>query len=326
MAYNQPPNNGEWFCLPCNDIHGGGGGPCPLVQQPIGFVPVFVGHSGQRGFPADLGAVPAEIAHHDYRSRAPLALSPGTAYQGVPNSPAAIGTAPQAFMPAPTRPHQGLVANSSVQVSSNYRGDPSNDEPNLLDRDNCSLWVTRLPADTTHKTLLQSIRNCGKVYACVLNPPQRANGLAASKIIFFDVAGAQALLHQFITGEFVVGGMKPLVRYNRFGCRAQPSSTRTHSRVLNITGPSHMVNQATLTNLFTARNIKWQNEEVLVEYTDGEFTHLEWRFGGYRYQAELAYKAISEEIAAWDPSVSLTQRAPAWRNVTVQFGKDPCAP
>ncbi|KAI0458188.1 hypothetical protein F5B21DRAFT_520099 [Xylaria acuta] len=209
-------------------------------------------------------------------------------------------------------------------VSGNYLGDPylpANQSANIPDELNTSVWITNLPPNVDHKTLLDHVRNCGKVYAAVINGPERAHIAAASKIVFFDVAGAQNLLKQARDGKFVVGGYIPRVILNRIKTAAKPPSP--NSRVLHIEGPSCIVNQPYLTALFRSDGITWQDEEVIVLSNNGTLTRLEWRFGSYRCQAESARHLI-DRVKRWNfmPPIE----AQMWQLVTVHFGVDPCAP
>jgi hypothetical protein len=208
-------------------------------------------------------------------------------------------------------------------VSQNYLGDPylrANQSANIPDDQNTSVWITNLPPDLDHKMLLDSIRDCGKVWAAVVNGPEKGHTTAAAKVVFFDVSGAQNLLQQAREGKFIVGGYIPRVRRNRIKTQAKPLCP--NSRVLHIEGPSCIVNQPYLASLFHGDDIKWQDEVVLtLSYTE-MLTRLEWRFGSYRCQAESARHLIDKvkkrpDLMSWDDFV-------LWQGVTVHFGVDPC--
>ncbi|KAI0913404.1 hypothetical protein F4823DRAFT_630706 [Ustulina deusta] len=209
-------------------------------------------------------------------------------------------------------------------VSPNYQGDPylrANQPANIPDELNTSVWITNLPPNLNHKMLLGSVRNCGKVYASVVNGPEHGHITAASKLVFFDVAGAQNLLRQYHIGKFIVDGYMPRVRYNRIKTEARSPSPA--SRVLHIEGPSCIVNQSCLAYLFRADGIVWQDEVVIVLSSNEVLTRLEWRFGSYRCQAESARLLIDrvkrqQHPASWEHQL--------WQRVTVHFGVDPCAP
>ncbi|KAI1309577.1 hypothetical protein F5Y03DRAFT_404181 [Xylaria venustula] len=209
-------------------------------------------------------------------------------------------------------------------VSVNYQGDPyirANQSANIPDSLNTSVWITNLPPDLDHKMLLDHVRDCGKVYATVVNGPGHNHFTAASKLVFFDVAGAQNLLRQFRDGRFSFKGYMPRVCYNRIRTEARPLSTA--SRVLHIEGPSCIVNQAGLAQLFRDDGIVWQDEAVIVLSRDVSYTQLEWRFGSYRCQAESARCAIDRRKKHHPLNSWLYQ---LWQRVIVYFGVDPCAP
>ncbi|KAJ2997704.1 hypothetical protein NUW58_g570 [Xylaria curta] len=215
-------------------------------------------------------------------------------------------------------------------VSVHYQGDPflkANQSANIPDELNTSVWITNLPPDVNHKKLLDNVRNCGKIYAAVINGPENGHITAASKIVFFDVAGADNLLQQAREGRFVVGGYMPRVRRNRIKTEAKPPSPS--SRVLHIEGPSCLVNEVYLRKLFSEDSIVWQDEVVVVLSSNEMLTRLEWRFGSYRCQAESARHLI-ERIKRRNSIMSYPEDSQLWswlwQGVTVHFGVDPCAP
>ncbi|KAK5636184.1 hypothetical protein RRF57_011896 [Xylaria bambusicola] len=216
------------------------------------------------------------------------------------------------------------VQNLVTGVSPNYQGDPSlraNQPANIPDELNTSVWITNLPPNLDHKMLLDNVRNCGKIYAAVVNPPEQGHMTSASKLVFFDVAGAQNLLRQYHEGTFVVNGYMPRVCYNRIRTEARPPSPV--SRVLHIEGPSCIVRQQYLAELFRYDSIVWQDEVVIMLSSSATTTRLEWRFGSYRCQADSARHLIER--------IKRTQLEGSWGHllwqcVRVHFGVDPCAP
>ncbi|KAI1634739.1 hypothetical protein F4809DRAFT_665117 [Biscogniauxia mediterranea] len=223
-------------------------------------------------------------------------------------------------------------------VSPNYRGNPylpANQSADIPDTENTALWLTNLPPDCDHRMLLSSVRGCGKVYATVINPPMAASSsfpsssssslpnplhhphhqypqypqhqqpqqphiTSACKLVFFDVAGARALLRQAREGRFAVGGYVPRVRHNRIRSAARPPGPQ--SRVLHVEGPDRVVNEPFLAAFFAAR-FSYELEDVVVVARSGGGNgggavgraRLEWRFGSYRCQAESARAWIARE-------------------------------
>ncbi|TRX93951.1 hypothetical protein FHL15_005029 [Xylaria flabelliformis] len=211
-----------------------------------------------------------------------------------------------------------------TSVSNNYLGNPylsTNQSANVPDELNTSVWITNLPPGITHKILLDNVRNCGKVWAAVINEAGLHHFAAAAKIVFFDVAGAQNLLRQAREGKFVVDGYIPRVIHNRIKTEAKPLGPK--SRILHIEGPSCVVNQSYLTTLFSYARITWQDEEVIILSNNGLLTRLEWRFGSYRCQAETARYLIDRVKRC---TLLPPDQATIWQGVAVHFGVDPCAP
>ncbi|KAL7619559.1 hypothetical protein AAE478_010100 [Parahypoxylon ruwenzoriense] len=221
-----------------------------------------------------------------------------------------------------------------------YRGNPwivANHSANIADDLNTSLWVTNLPPECSHKQLLGAIRDCGKVFATVINPPvplypagpgakgsgNNTAGVphmnAAAKLVFFDRAGVERLLEQSRTGRFAISGYVPRLRANRI--RSAPRAPGPQCRVLHIEGPSVIVNEAFLGTFFR-RKFTYELEAVLTLGVHGAYTRQEWRFGSFRCQAESARQAIARERECSNMPESL--RA-LWAQVVVHFGVDPCA-
>ncbi|RYP44337.1 hypothetical protein DL768_009196 [Monosporascus sp. mg162] len=212
-------------------------------------------------------------------------------------------------------------------ISEGYGGapfNPANQSADISDEENTALWMTNLPPDCNHKMLLSAVRDCGKVYACVVNPPTDAAGgshmTAAAKLVFFDRAGAENLLRRARQGRFKVGGCVPRVRPNRIKSAAREPGP--YCRVLHIEGPPGLVNAPYLCRFFAAR-FTFELEDVLTVCRTPQRVRQEWRFGSYRCQAEAARQSIQREKER--PDLADAERA-LWDQVNVHFGVDPCAP
>ncbi|KAI0808688.1 hypothetical protein GGR55DRAFT_650414 [Xylaria sp. FL0064] len=208
-------------------------------------------------------------------------------------------------------PHTTVTEAASHAQASNIYGA---DIPNKL---NASVWVKNLPPDVDHATLLNSIRDCGKVFATYINPPQAGYTTVASTIVFFDVAGARNLLRQSREGRFIVNGYLPVVNHNGLKVAAQPPSSA--SRVLLFEGPSCIVNPANLSALFLNYGILWEDEAIIVLSQDAMFTRLEWRFASYHRQAQAVWDHMDRMFR--DPRIMHHE---LWRRVAVRYGADPC--
>ncbi|KAI1413431.1 hypothetical protein F5Y13DRAFT_179536 [Hypoxylon sp. FL1857] len=216
-------------------------------------------------------------------------------------------------------------------ISRNYGGNiflPSNQSADIPEELSTSLWLTNLPPDCTHQLLLDSIRDCGKIYAAVINPPVNNPGqygqggahiTSASKLVFFDRIGVERLLAKSRAGEFIVGDFVPRLRPNRI--RSAARTPGPQCRVLHIEGPSAIVNEDYL-NAFFQSKFTYELERVLTIANCDNKTRQEWRFGSFRCQAESARQAISREKERRNMS---ELDSLLWSKVTVHYGVDPCA-
>ncbi len=210
-----------------------------------------------------------------------------------------------------------------LQPYANYRGNlkcPENWSADVLENENTSLFLTNLPPDCTVATLLGSIRNTGKVYATVINPPDAQSGLfrSAAKLVFFDRDGVDNLARQIDGMSLRVGGYLPQARPNRIRTAPQPPSPRC--RVLMISGPPAVVNERALLAFFRAR-FTFELEGAFMVHASNTAHIMEWRFGSYRCQAEAAHRTL-----LWygdEPGLTAEERY-LWARVWVWFGTDPC--
>ncbi|KAI1801222.1 hypothetical protein F4811DRAFT_535193 [Daldinia bambusicola] len=221
---------------------------------------------------------------------------------------------------------------AATGISHNYGGNiflSSNQSADIPEDQSTSVWMTNLPPDCTHQMLLGAIRNCGKVFATVINPPDESTGryrqraphtTSASKLVFFDRSGVDNLLAKAQAGEFSVEGYVPRVRMNRI--RSAARDPGPHCRVIHIEGPSRIVNERTLHAFFTSK-FNYELEAVLTLSSNPWYTRQEWRFGSFRCQAESARQSINREKQRTDLAEA---EALDWKEVQVYFGVDPCAP
>lgn len=131
----------------------------------------------------------------------------------------------------------------------------------------------------------------------------------AAKLIFYHPSEAQRLMA--IAGQpqgFLVGGQRVHVMFNRHRTAAQRYENPT-SRVLIISGPREIVDEAWLRDLFD-QYFEYQTEEVIRIAEDNAWRAIEWRFGSMRAQAHAAYQLLRSHY----PGV-----------VAVKWGIDPCA-
>ncbi|KAI5856213.1 hypothetical protein GGS23DRAFT_617871 [Durotheca rogersii] len=209
---------------------------------------------------------------------------------------------------------------SSTPPLDNYRGNgalPMNQPENISDSENCSIWITNLPPDCTLPLVLSHLRNTGKVFSSHLGQPTYNYDTACAKVVFFDRAGAERALAR--AGTFEIGGRRPRIRPNRI--RKSAVAPSASSRVVQITGPSRVVNFRALSALFQA-NFFYDLVAVHVTWQRGDAACMVWEFGSYRCQAENAVKVVrakkhSSKTASGQPS--------PWDAVDFAWMPDPCA-
>lgn len=200
--------------------------------------------------------------------------------------------------------------------SANYHGNifiDRNKSADVPESENCSVFLTGLPTGTTIRGLLEQVVNCGRIYACHINPPDVATRHmnSAAKVVFFDAFSTQKFIHHCTTQGLWVGGNPVRAVHNRIkSCPATESQTA--SRVLLIYGPAMVVNPRGLTAFFS----RFLSFEVDCIISHGACHHtpecalVEYRFGSYRCQAQLAKRALRKTFAG---------------SVDVFYGEDSCA-
>ncbi|KAI0547505.1 hypothetical protein F4679DRAFT_586376 [Xylaria curta] len=279
--------------------------------------------NGDRGKPINKNII-NNLGINQQSTSTPLAQASMVRKTGLPQSSHFVTHVHNATARSPGPYIHSNIPLSQTPLSKNYLGNPcliANQSANIPDELNTSVWITNLPPSITHKILLSNVRNCGKVWAAVINEAGLHHFASAAKIIFFDVAGAQNLLRQAREGTFVVNSYVPHVLHNRIKTEAKPPGP--NSRVLHIEGPSCIINQLYLKTLFSYARIAWQDEEVIVLSNNGILTRLEWRFGSYRCQAE-SVRYLLDRVKRC--TLLSPDQATMWQGVTIYFGVDPCAP
>jgi hypothetical protein len=211
---------------------------------------------------------------------------------------------------------QDIARRVAAGVSANYKGDytlPRNRPADIPEEQNCSVFITGLPGDVTTHQLLSIIRDTGRVWASVINPPISVQGTAAAKITFFTPAAAQTFLAR-ANGQgqpgFVVRGHQTVVRPDRNRVPAA-DELEGHTRCLMIAGPRDIVTEAGLAAYFSQR-FRFETDEVDFLVRGQVINVVEWRFGSYRCQAQWAWRSIRED--------AFLQA----QGVRVNFERDPC--
>ncbi|CAJ2503189.1 Uu.00g105830.m01.CDS01 [Anthostomella pinea] len=88
-----------------------------------------------------------------------------------------------------------------------YRGDPGNPRNQCamipIEESTC-IWIENLPTECTEAVLLDSIRNCGKIYSLNIVPPGYNHHTPAAKLTFWAREGVDRLMEQYRQGLFTV--------------------------------------------------------------------------------------------------------------------------
>ncbi|KAK3328150.1 hypothetical protein B0T19DRAFT_423805 [Cercophora scortea] len=123
----------------------------------------------------------------------------------------------------------------------------------------------------------------------------------------FTRAGAQRLLNLCNDNQLVIGGNVVRCVWNRI-LSPEFAGDAHLSRVLQITGPQEVVNVERLEALFLTKfAYETQNVSILSDVNGTRV--MEWQFGSYRAQAEVAKLILKRE----------------WPGLVIRFGPDPCA-
>ncbi|KAL7624875.1 hypothetical protein AAE478_004089 [Parahypoxylon ruwenzoriense] len=193
-----------------------------------------------------------------------------------------------------------------------------NDPNKALDGENCAVYIFGLPLNCNYQMLLSALRNTGKIFSVLLNPPNRNYACPVAHVDFWNRQGVDRLFEKVRAGRFVIGTSQPGVRLNVASRPAQPPSVK--SRALQVQGPSQIINYAFLSVLF-ASHFYYELEEVRTLYTNGRTTVMRWTFCSYRVQSELACLHIFWQKLRRDfpPDAEA-----AWESVRIRWIRDPC--
>lgn len=251
---------------------------------------VKVGHSAAGTQPIDVSPASSAFPARGMRSLAVPGFTPMRACLAAAEEERAQGQ-------QVARPALSSQACCSSKFSVRYKGmhttkNASNDI--LPDRLNCSVWITNLPEDITYAELLESVGSRGRIFCSFINSPDGIKfHTAAAKVVFFKPGPAQRLRDEAAHPGFYVRGHRTRITLNRIKSGEVQVAGR-NCRVLIITGRDDFVNEQTLREWFD-RRIVWQGDGV------NELIHargrrvLEWRFGSYRNQAEMAKLALEKD-------------------------------
>jgi hypothetical protein len=178
---------------------------------------------------------------------------------------------------------------------------------NLPAHKNCAIYIMGIPAKAGYADVLDSIRG-GKIYACLMDPPNAEHLTSAAKLVFFTRASAELFMQRHYRVGIYVLGQRVKAIWNRI--RYDAHDKPHQSRVVRISGPASWMDFEFFEKFFKAR-LEFQ-EESRSEIPCSHEGHAlyEWRFASLRAQAELAYIAIVRELSDI---------------FKVEYGPDPCA-
>ncbi|KAK4212569.1 hypothetical protein QBC37DRAFT_262477, partial [Rhypophila decipiens] len=199
--------------------------------------------------------------------------------------------------------------------SPNYRGNvknPRNRGNNADESENCSLFITNLPVETTVKELLDglvALGPFGKVYQTHVMPPYGVHTLASARLLMWDRWSARRVLNVIQEGRLILRGQVARAIWDK-NVRVPDARPQDYlSRTLLITGPVHIVDAEYLYDYLNER-IFFQTQRVSVLSEFEEERELRWIFGSFYAQAQPAHMALRRR---WPPSTG----------VSIMFGIDP---
>lgn len=288
----------------------------------------FAHGSNARAHTTSQGPPPVSTALRMRSSTSPCANAKHYVLTQTANTRGTIPTAPRAlFTPSSMadpltrarREHptaQEIARRVAAGVSPNYQGDyrlARNRPANIPPEQNCSVWVTGLPPNITVHELLRAIRDTGRVWATVIQPPSVPHGTSAAKITFFTAVAAQIFLSRANgPGQpgLLIDGYRACVRPDRNRVAEAQEPTEC-TRVISVAGPKEIVTEEYLREYFSARFV-YETDEVVTLVQGKVINVLEWYFGSYRCQAQWAWRNIREDAFLRN------------QGVRVKYERDPC--
>ncbi|CAJ2499860.1 Uu.00g027130.m01.CDS01 [Anthostomella pinea] len=219
----------------------------------------------------------------------------------------------------------GVVRGNPDDSNPNYKGSHSlvsDQSADIPDEQNVSFWMKNLSPGCTTKTLLEEVRDIGKVSHSSVTPPNGAHTTSAARLEFFDRESADRFLDKAHSGIFTVQGYVPRVTRNRIKVAALPESQI--SRVLVISRPVQVVSRPYHQDQFDlGENFKYDLHEVTVQSEDTTTRTLEFHFASARAQAGRA-RAILEELKQHKCGEGYEELDAWWGHIKCHWGFDPC--
>ncbi|KAI6084496.1 hypothetical protein F4821DRAFT_280010 [Hypoxylon rubiginosum] len=198
------------------------------------------------------------------------------------------------------------------------------DAPSMPANQNCALWIEGFPPNITAHEILRRIVGVGKIYKLSISKPKpedrhRTCGL---KLVFWKEDDVERFLTLYIRRQFFFPGFVLEINENRHQVARQIECD--NSRVLHITGPSELVNYATLLRILKD-NLYFETDEVITHSpADSNYGWLEWRFSSYLGEASNARRVLDRALEGKYIAGLRGSEAQQLRHVVTFWGADPC--
>ncbi|KAI0443617.1 hypothetical protein F4803DRAFT_549887 [Xylaria telfairii] len=175
-----------------------------------------------------------------------------------------------------------------------HQNDNNNNSALIVDKQNCRLWITGLPAQCTVHTLLEGIRGIGPVFAChIITSCAKPWDTAAASLTFFTADAANRFLERAAVQPFTVA--KHIAKVSRHRIHAESTHVNGRSRVLRIVGDPMIVRPQYLAQVFSENWLIRFDTDFIHFHTDssGAWNEIIWAFGSFRGQAQVIYAKIN---------------------------------
>lgn len=174
-----------------------------------------------------------------------------------------------------------------------------NESANIPDSQNCSLLITGLPSQITVKKLLDSIMALGplgKVSTTTImrRPEDHFHPSPAARLSMWDRVSAERLFTAIENQKLAISGKTPKAYWDKIRVPAQSHLPAKMSRVLFISGPSHIVDVEKIYDFLNERML-YQTQRVVVIEESFKDRQIVWVFGSFRAQAQTARMALSRQ-------------------------------
>ncbi|CAG8960915.1 hypothetical protein HYFRA_00002453 [Hymenoscyphus fraxineus] len=145
---------------------------------------------------------------------------------------------------APLRPSDMIWREHGLMAPKEH---PIGENHDIPDEENCSLWITKVPATVTERDFFELI-TCGAVHTLHLYPPTSDIDTKGAKLIFKEPSSAAKFMQDHAQNPVHLHGHGITIEYNRNGVRR---CGEEKTRVLRIQGPrNEMLTEAFWNDFF----------------------------------------------------------------------------